>query len=169
MDNQILVLPSAPMIATELVEISITSGASVIAIPDQPQLRNQGDEIIIIKAVRLITSKVLANGVTIAGANMPLSDLQNAVLVLYAEGWEKGHYIPLLTLNDVADSDSTAATTIPFVQNPVQFADWKNVDWNKSKIQYCNGQTASISGVLMLQVQYQKFLRQANGTFIEKY
>lgn len=167
MDKQILVVPTAPMIASELVEIGITSGSSVIAIPDQPQLRNQGEEIVIIKAIRLISPKVLANGITIAGANMSLTDLQNAVLILYSEGWEKGHYIPLLTLNDVADSDSTAATTIPYVQNPVQLSDWKNVDWNKSKIQFANGQTASATGVIMLQVQYQKFLRNANGNYTE--
>ncbi len=156
------IIPGQPLYASQLVEIPVTSGQNVVAIPDQPQLRNQGDEIIIVKSVRLITPKVLAIAPTVGGTNMPLGDLQNASLILYANGWERGYLIPLLTLNDVHDSDATTASTIPYVQNPVQFADWENVDWNKSKIQFSAGTTASGDGAFIFQVQYQKFITQ-NG------
>lgn len=153
------IIPGQPLYASQLVEIPVSgAGLNVVPIPDQPQLRNQGDEIIIVKSVRLITAKVLAVAPTIGGNNMPLADLVNASLILYANGWERGYLIPLLTLNDVHDADATTASTIPYVQNPVQFADWENVDWNKSKIQFSAGTTTSDAGSFILQVQYQKFI-----------
>lgn len=158
MKQNILIIPTTPLIASQLVEIPVGNGANTIAIPDQPQLRNQGDEVVVIKAVRLITPKVLSNSPTLGTANMPLADLVKSSLILYSNGWERGFLIPLLTLNDMADADGTAATTIPYAQAPVQFADWENIDWAKSKIQLASGTTTSQASAVILQVQYQKFI-----------
>ena len=152
--NQTLLVQQQPIEASELVEIPVSNGASTAVIPDQPQLRNQGGEKIIIKAIRLITPKVLANAPVLGTANTPLADLQNMALILYSDGWEKGHNIPLLTLNDVNDSDSTAATTIPFVNSIPSFGNWNDIDWNKSKLVFASGQVASQASACILQVSY---------------
>lgn len=157
----------APLIASELVEIAITSGQTSIPIPDQPQLRNQGSEVVVIKGIRLITDKVLAFSPTSGETNAPLADLKNASLILYSNGWERGHLIPVLTLNDMADADSANATTIPFNPQATTLADWENVDWAKSKIQFSNGTSASDNIAIIFQVQYQKFIVNADGTRIQ--
>lgn len=146
------------MVASDIVEIPIGNAANQATIPDQPNLRNQGDQVIVVKSVRLVTANVLSHGPTTGTANMAIADLKKATLVLYANGWEKGKYIPLLTLNDVNNNDSTAATTTPNVGAIPTFDDWENVDWNKSRIQLANGQTTAAAAVVLLQVQYQKFV-----------
>lgn len=152
-----------PRVASELIEIPVASGASRATIPDVPQLRNQGDQVIVIKSIRLITAKVLSTGPVTGTTNMALADLIKCSLVLYSDGWEKGHLIPLLVLNDVADSDGTTATTIPFRYSKTALANWQNVDWNKSYIQFASGTTASAARVVILEVEYQRFQKMQGG------
>lgn len=161
MEKQLIM--QEPRGASEIIEIPIASGASgSVTLPDVPQLRNQGSEVVIIKSIRLITAKVLTNAPTLGTAVTPLADLRKLSLILYSEGWEKGHLIPVLTLNDVADADSTAATTIPYRQQTTYLDNWKNVDWNKSKLQFSTGTTAAGASALVLEVQYQRYLRDGN-------
>lgn len=157
MEKQFLM--QEPRGASEIIEIPIANGASgTITLPDVPQLRNQGKEMVIIKSIRLISPKVLSNAPTLGTAVTPLADLVKLSLILYSEGWEKGHLIPVLSLNDTADADSTAATTIPYRTNTTYLDNWKNVDWNKSKLVFSAGTTAAGASALVLEVQYQRFI-----------
>lgn len=144
---------------SELVEIPVPAAVvSRVQLPDQQQLRSLPDRMIVIKAIRLITDKVLTNSPTLGFPNAALAELRKISLVIYSEGWEKGHLIPLLELVDIADADSTAATTIPYKLKTTRFADWKNVDWSKSYLQYSNGTPSSGSAyAVLLEVEYQQF------------
>lgn len=145
MENIILV-QEEPRGPSQLVEVPVTAnGLTRINFPDIQQLRSQVGQNIIIKWIRLITVKVLSNGPTIGSVNAPLAELQKVSVTLYSEGWEKGQLIPLLTLNDVADADSANATTIPYRQHETRFANWKNVDWSKSYLQYANSTSSANS------------------------
>lgn len=161
MERQIVLIQEEPRGPSQLVEIQVTqAGITRVQLPDVQQLRSQVGQDVIIKAVRLITPKVLTNGAISGFVNAPLTELVKISLVLYAEGWEKGHLIPLLVLNDVNDSDATAATTIPFRNKTTRFDNWKNVDWSKSYLQFSNGTAAVLpagaSYVVMLDVEYTK-------------
>lgn len=153
---EMIIAQDEPRISSVLVEMPVVAAAQRIAFPDVQQLRSTVQQVIIIKAIRLITVKVLSNGITTAAANMPLGDLQSAVATFYAEGWEKGKSIPLLVLNDMNDSDATTATTIPFRNSAPNFSNWYNLDWAQSYVQFANGLAASTDGVFIFDVQYLK-------------
>lgn len=147
-----------PREASQLVEIPITqAGLGRVFIPDIPQLRNQPDQKIVIKGIRLIVNTVLQNAPTSGLALVGVAELQTMSLVLYSEGWEKGFLIPLLTLNDMDDGGTT-----PFRYLPTRFANWQNVDWNKSYIQYSNGTSSVGNNALVLDVQYLRLDAQGN-------
>lgn len=161
-----MLVQEQPRGASELVEIPVAaSSAGRVTIPDVPQLRNQGDQVVLIKTVRLISAKVLSYGPVTGTATMVLADLKKCSLVLYSRGWEKGHFIPLLTLNDVVDSDGTSATTIPFRNHATVLDNWSDVDWNKSYINVANGQTISGACVVILEVEYE-VLQKRNGQYV---
>lgn len=163
---QTMFVQSAPRGASELIEIPVALSASGrVTLPDVPQLRNQGDQVVVVKSLRLITPKVLSYGPVTGTVNMTLADLKKCSLVLYSRGWEKGHFIPLLVLNDAADNDSTAATTIPYRNEPTRLDDWKDVDWNKSYVNIANGQTIAAACVVILEVEYQVFQRGPGGQY----
>ena len=165
---QNIIVSESPRIASVLIEIPIASGASGrVTLPDVPQLRNQGDQLVVIQTVRAISPKVLSHGPTSGTATTPLADLKKLSFTIYSQGWEKGQYIPVLLLNDVADADSTAATTIPYRMAPTRFANWRDVDWNKSYLLFSNGQTASQASTLILEVEYLKFQRRKDGSFAQ--
>lgn len=155
MDRYVLI-QEEPRGASQLVEIMINSnGLGRVKIDDQPQLRSQDGVTIIHKALRLITPKILTDAPTAGAPNAPIAELQKISLVLYSEGWEKGQYIPLLTLNDMVDADSTAATTIPYRNKTTRLDNWKNVDWNKSYLQLSNGTaTANSPYCVLIEVEY---------------
>lgn len=154
--EQIILVKEEPRNPSILVEVTIPNAASKVQLPDVQQLRSDAGTKVIIKAIRLITPKVLARGVLVNAVNAALVDLVKMTLTLYSEGWERAQNIPVLTLNDVNDSDTTAATTIPFRNSATKFANWKRVDWPKSYIQFTNGQSASQACVLILEVEYIK-------------
>jgi hypothetical protein len=133
-------------------EIPVTvNGQGRVNLPDTAQLRSTTDIKIILKSMRLITDPVLTNSVLVAGVTAPFAELQKMSLTIYAEGWEKGQTIPILTLNDM----ETPGTLIPFKQGPTYFDNWINVDWPKSYIQYSNGTvSAGVPYVVLIDIQY---------------
>lgn len=143
---------------SQLVEIPVTAnGLQRVNLPDIQQLRSYIGQDIIIKAMRLITPKVLTNAPTNGGATSPIAELRKISLVIYCEGWEKAQLIPILTLNDMADADATAATTIPYRNRTTRFDDWKNVDWSKSFLQYSNSTvSANTPYTVLIEVEYVK-------------
>ena len=156
MRDKVILLQEEPRGPSQLIEIPVTRGGQTrITIPDIQQLRSTVDQIIILKAMRLITSDVLVGGVISGLVTAPDTELQKMTLILYCEGWEKAQYIPVLTMNDVA---------LPGGGNPhryhtMRFNNWQNVDWSKSYIQYANGTGSDIVGgayVIMFDVEYIK-------------
>lgn len=136
------------------VEIDVTEdGRQRIPLPDIAQLRSTIDQKIVIKGIRLITDEVLVRSVLSGNPTAPATELQKMTITLYAEGWEKGQTIPLLTLNDMHFVLGTA----PFRYSATYFDNWVNVDWPKSYLQLANGTlTAGAPYTVMLDVLYVK-------------
>jgi len=141
---------------SQLIEIPVTTaGLSRIAIPDVQQLRSVANQLIVTKFMRLITLDVLSNGVLSGFVNAPVTELQKITLVLYCQGWEKGQFIPVLSLNDTA----TAASAFARRFQETRFDSWANIDWSKSYLQYSAGTSSVVAAnyVVMFDVGYQKF------------
>ncbi len=154
--DDVMLIQEEPRGPSILVEVPITDTRQKVQLPDVQELRSTVGQTIIIKAIRLLTIKVLANGIISNLPNAPVAEMINATLTIYSQGWLKGQNIPILVLNDVNDSDSTAATTIPFRNRATKFADWRNVDWPKSFIQFANNFTPTPSYVFIFEVEYLK-------------
>lgn len=142
---------------SQLIEVPVTAaGLGKVVFPDIQNLRSQVGQVIIIKAMRLITDPVLTFASTGGQQTAPLTELQKICLVIYCEGWEKGQLIPILTLNDMY----AEASNIPFRKEKMRFNNWKNVDWSKTFLQYSNGQPSVLPGgnpySVMLDVEYVK-------------
>jgi len=155
---EVLLVQEEPRGPSQLVEIPVTvNGSQKVKLPDVQQLRSQEGQTIIIKAVRLITFKVLPRCMTLNLVSAPLAELQKISLVIYCEGWEKAQLIPLLVLNDVADGDATTATTIPYRNKATRFNNWRNVDWAQSYLLYSNGTVSATAPYgVQLEVEYIK-------------
>lgn len=155
MDERIILVNTEPRGPSQLIEVQVPVGAGGrVNFPDIQQLRSQQGQDIIIKAMRLITAEILTNGVISGLTTAPLAELQKIALVLYCEGWEKAQYIPILTLHDVG---AMGSTTFPQAPQQSRFANWRNVDWSKSYLQYAN--TTAAAGtpyVVMFDVEYVK-------------
>jgi hypothetical protein len=154
--DSIILVQDEPRGPSQLVEIPVTVAQSRIAFPDIQQLRALVNQNIIIKQMRLITLEVLTNGVITGYPNAPITELQKITLLLYCEGWEKGQYIPILTLNDT----TIPGGTFTHRYHETRFNNWQKVDWSKSYLQYANG-TVAVPGetgyCVMLDIQYLKF------------
>lgn len=150
MESEVLIVQAEPMGACQLIEIPITAGKQNVPFPDVPELRNQSDQVVIIKALRLITPDVMPIAPIQGGANAPLTELQKMVIVLYSEQWEKGEYIPILKFNDTFTEGS--GTPVRF--HTTKLDNWKSVDWPKCKIIYANGTQSVGSYTVVMEVEY---------------
>lgn len=154
-DARIILVQEEPRGPSILIEVPVTqNGLNKIPFPDIDLLKNDTDQIVIIKGLRLITADVLVGPVIQVGTNAPLAELQKMSLVLYSDGWEKAEYIPLLTLNDMTVSGGT----FPNRRHATRFADWKKVSWTKSFLQFSNGtSSANTPYVVLLDCEYVRF------------
>ncbi len=144
--------PRGPSMLIELPVIQ--NGLNKVPFPDVDVLKNDTDQVVVIKSMRLITPQVLVGPIILNGVNAPITELQKMAMVLYSEGWEKGEYIPLLTLNDMEEPGQAT----PFRRHATRFADWKKVSWTKSFFQFANGQvSAGAPYVVLIDVEYQRF------------
>lgn len=166
--DQVLLVQEEPMSCSEIIEIPISQpnvavGQSVVKFPQSQQLKSDQDQTTIIKSIRLITPEVLAFGTTTGLANVPLAEAQKISVLLYAQGWNKGHFIPLLTLNDV----STPGGAFPHRYIKQNFLDWRKVAWDKCTLQYSNNSGGAQPGddgyCVMFQVEYIRVVKQDDG------
>jgi hypothetical protein len=156
--ERILLIQEEPRNCSELVEVPVNvAGIYRINFPDNQQLRSMTTQDVRIQGIRLITPDVSSFGPITGAQNAPVTELQKCFLVLYCEGWEKAHYIPLLVLNDTSAPNGTAAHKY----TATKFGSWKNVDWGKSYILYSGGSGGSDIGggayEFMFDVEYTKF------------
>jgi hypothetical protein len=165
--SQILLVQEEPRIASMLIEVVIPIGQQRVQLPIVEQLQSDPTQIIVVKSISLVTPKQLSHGIDNGLVNATIAELRKMALTIYSMGWERGQYIPILSLNNTADSDATTATTIPYKNNAPRFSDWRNVMWNKSYIQFANGQPSAGGAdyTVMFDVQYMKF--DTNGQEIE--
>ena len=160
--NNLQLVQVEPRGPSQLIEVAVTTVTSKINFPDISNLRNESDQIVIIKAIRLIVAGVLSNAPTLGFVTAPDSEIIKTTLVLYSEGWEKGQLIPTNILNDMTVPGGNA----PYKQLPTKFDSWSNLDWSKSFIQFSNG-TASAPGddgyAFLFDVEYVKMRKDPNN------
>lgn len=145
----------------ELVELTVKSGQKgKINFQSIPQLRNQANQIIIIKAIDVFPDtdyEFSQFDNTVAG--LPVALVKNAVLVLYINGEESVHLLPLSRLINTQDS------TRPFAQEQAYFADLTNVDFDKSYVQLSAAPGTDI--VIPFGIWYLRMARDMGGTMRE--
>lgn len=158
-----IIFQEEPRGPSVLVEVRVAAnGESRIPFPDTNQLKTTPDRVIVVKMMRLITNDVAVGGVLKSGVNAPTSELQKMFLTIYCDGWEKATSIPVLTLNDTG----LMAGLIPMRNRQTNFDDWKGISWDKTYLQFANGQvSANAPYVVLFDVQYVKL--DVKGQIIE--
>jgi len=154
-NERMLLIQEEPRGPSQLIEVPVAAvGVGIVVLPIIQQLQTSPDQNIIIKSLRLVTFPELALGPTLGTANAVLTELQKMSLILYCEGWEKGQLIPVLALNNTF----TEGSGIPFRDKTTKMANWKNVDWNKSKIVFSNG-SVSVGApyCVIFEAEYERF------------
>lgn len=127
-----------------------------------PQLRNQANQIILIKNIEVfpdVAYEASQYDSTIPG--VASADLAKAVLVLYVNGEESVHMLPLpklvnLDLHSTGEANALAETS---------FADLSNVDFDKSYVQLSGN--VSQDCIIPLGITYLRFQRDPTGKFTE--
>lgn len=161
MNEQLIFLQSEPRGPSQIIEVPVVQNAQFrVPFPDQTQLKSNQEQKVIIKAWRLITPDVLTNAVLSGNVNAPVTELQKITLVIYAEGWEKGQGIPILTLNDMQLNGGTA----PNAPEQTRFNNWINIDWTKCFLQYSNGTGGSAGATysVLFDILYLKLDKDGN-------
>lgn len=163
-DDKLVLVQEEPRGPSQLIEINVTAnGLSTVSLPDVANLRNQDDQVVIIKKIGLITPSVLTNAPISGNAVAPLTELQKMTLVLFCEGWQKGQNIPILSLNSMF----TEGSGEPFRTNPVRFDSWRNLDWNKCFLQFSNGTvSAGQPYTVLIEVEYVKIRKISKSELI---
>lgn len=154
MPNQLILVQEEPRGPSELVEVEIDSATKQrFPFPDVEQLRNQEGQRVVIKGLRLITADTLTTGILTGQPNAATTELQKMTLVLYSDGWEKMHTMPVLIANDMA----VPGGNTPHRYAAVKLDNWQGVQWQKCYIQFANG-TLPVNPpyVVMFDVDYIK-------------
>lgn len=154
--DRVVLVQEEPRGPSQLLELLVNvDGAQRIPFPDNQQLRSDTENVVVIKAVRLITNDTLIGGILNQAVTAPQSELIKIALVIYCEGWEKAQYLPVNTLNDM----SLSGGANPHRYQGTKFNNWMNVDWTKSFLQYVNGSSSLGAGtpyVVMFDIEYVK-------------
>jgi len=162
--NNLMLVQEEPRGPSQIIEVTpLANGLSKVNFPDVSNLRNEADQIIIIKAMRVVVPGVLNIAPVSGNPVAPLTELQKCSAVLYCEGWLKGNYIPLLEMNDLFIEGSG----IPYRNRTMKLDSWKNLDWSKSFIEFSNGTvTVGVPYTFVFEVEYVKMRYEiaADGT-----
>lgn len=158
--NKMMLVQEEPRGPSQLIEVDqLANGLDRLKLPDVSELRNESDQIIIIKAIRIITADTLTNAPISGNPVAPLGELQKCTIDLYCEGWVKGSNIPLLEMNDIF----TEGSGTPWRNATMKLDSWRNVDWSKSFINYSNGTlSAGAPYTFVFEVEYVKMRIQVN-------
>lgn len=140
----------------EMVELTIPAGTgagSRVPFNTIPQLRNQQNQDIFIKGIKIFLASVYAaSQANNAIPGFPATELPKCVLVLYVNGEESIKQIPLAQLNNIND----VANPFQFMEDT--FEDLSNVDWDKSYVQF-NTAAAGAPYVIPFGITYMRFLK----------
>lgn len=138
----------------ELVELIVPAGTTGgrLPYPDIPNLRDDTTQDIIICSLESFTIEAMPltpNGNVVATT----AQLLNCFLVLYIEGEESVHWLPLIKLQNVFQALATGTSQAEFEH---QETDYLKVDWNKSYIQFGTPPNPGANFSIMLGVAYKK-------------
>lgn len=119
----------------QLVEIIVpAAGAGTlgrIKIEDQPQLRTQSDQTVVIQAIQ--TYDIITQPLSPTGRPLPtVAQLAGCYLVLNIFGYENLQYIPMNQLNNIASTDTSVQRF--FCERLFRINEQFRVDWTKSYI-----------------------------------
>ena len=104
-----------------------------LKVPDQPQLRTQTNQIIVLQQLQTWDGVVIPN--TPSGAtNATVAAYSVSYLVLNVFGIETNLYIPLTAMNITSSTDT--AVQRGYSNTPFRFNNITKVDWSKSFIQF---------------------------------
>lgn len=155
--GQLILVQEEPLSCFETIETPILvadAGKFRIPMQDSQQLRSDTTTTIIIKAIRITVPGKLTFGPITGLAIAPVAELQKLTMTIYAEGWEKGHNMPVLNFNDVIVPGGTE----PYRNHTSKLMDWTKVDWPKSFYQFSNGSGGAVPGAagycIMMEVEY---------------
>lgn len=143
----------------ELVELLVPAATfGRVTFQTIPQLRNQPDQIIQITSIKIYPDTSYANSQQTGSLpGMPATEIPKAVLVLYVNGEESIKMIPLAQMNAINDFAS------PFQQELWAFDQLKNVDFDKSYVQFSSASDAN-PYVIPFGISYIRFVKMgANG------
>jgi hypothetical protein len=160
-NDKMILIQEEPRGATLLVEIPVTAGNQSVTLPIVSELQNDPTQTIVIKGIRLVTVAELAFAPTDGAANAPLTELQKISFQVYAEGWQKGYNIPLLSFNNTF----TEGSGIPYRDKTTKLANWQFVQWNKCKLIYSNGQPSVGAYNVIIEVEYVRFDKDGKEIF----
>jgi hypothetical protein len=118
----------------QLFELAVPATAQPgqrIYIGDQPQLRSQSGQMVIIESIETFSVNALARSPFSVLTTALIADLQNAILVLNVGGFEDLQGVPLVLLNRI----QTNLIANVFCQDLFTTDNLYRVDWTKSYIQ----------------------------------
>lgn len=118
----------------QLFELAVPATAAAgqrIYIGDQPQLRSQSGQMVIIESIETFSNVALARSPFSVLTTALNADLTNAILVINVAGFEDLQGVPLALLNRVQG----AAVPSVFCQDLFTTDNLYRVDWTKSYIQ----------------------------------
>lgn len=102
-----------------------------IKIEDQPQLRTQSDQTVVIQAIQ--TYDIITNPLSPTGKPLPsVAQLSNAYLVLNIFGYENLQSIPMNVMNNTISSDTSVQRF--YTDRLFRINEQFRVDWTKSYI-----------------------------------
>jgi len=114
----------------ELKVVDALSAGNQLFFEDQPQLRSQPGQLVILDAMECYnreTSAVSPSG----RQNVAAADLGKCFLVINIQGTDEMKYIPLNRLSPILFAGSSS---IPSVTSPLLFDAVANIDWTKSYV-----------------------------------
>lgn len=127
-----------------------------------PQLRNQANQIIVVKNIEVFAADTYANSqVTNTIAGMPITEIPKACLTLYVNGEESTHLMPLARLVHSINQTSPTPSQL-WVEG---FDDLSNVDFDKSYVQF-NAASAAAQYVIPFGITYLRYMQNASGTWV---
>lgn len=132
----------------ELQVLTALSASQQLYFQDQPQLRSQPDQLVVINAIEAYNVDTIAKAPS-GRATVAVADLANAYLVLNIAGTDEMKYIPLNRLNPVQDG------TNPSTFSPLILDQLTQVDWTKSYIQAVDTVAAGLSFLFGVFYRYQ--------------
>lgn len=154
LDRMVLV-QEEPRGPSQLIEILIPANVtSTVALPLIQQLTSDTRKLIVIKSLRLVTVGEIPVAPVSGLPNAALTELVKIFFTIYAEGWEKGKLIPLLSLNNTFIEGSG----IPYRSRTTKLANWDAVDWNLSNLIWANGTPSNGTAyAIIFEAEYERF------------